>query len=185
MKFVKWYIKFADSLSEKTGKFFSWFTALLVLIVCFDVVTRYVFNESSVGIQELEWHLFALIFLGGAAYTLKVDEHVRIDLFYSRYSEKKKAYINFLGSILFLIPFAAIAIIASEDFVKTSFQIGETSPDAGGLPARYILKAFIPFSFLLILSQGLSPIFKSFLEIKKKPLPGPSLNKTKEGGYTV
>ena len=111
--------------------------------------------------------------------------NVRIDLFYSRYSEKRKAYINFIGSILFLIPFAVIAIIASEDFVKTSFQIGETSPDAGGLPARYILKAFIPLSFLLILLQGLSLVFKSFLEIRRKPLPGSPLNKTKEGGYTV
>jgi TRAP-type mannitol/chloroaromatic compound transport system permease small subunit len=161
MKLIRGYIKFTDSLSEKTGHFFSWFTAILVLVVCFDVVTRYLFNESSVALQESEWHLFALIFLGGAAYTLKLDEHVRIDLFYSRYSDKTKAIVNFLGSILFLIPFALIVIISSQDFVVTSFRIGEISPDAGGLPARYILKAFIPISFFLILLQGLSLALRS------------------------
>lgn len=169
MKLIRGYIRFADSLSERTGHFFSWFTAILVAVVCFDVITRYLFNESSVALQESEWHLFALIFLGGAAYTLKLDEHVRIDLFYSKYSDRTKAIINFLGSILFLIPFALIVIISSQNFVETSFRIGEISPDAGGLPARYILKAFIPVSFFLILLQGISLALASLLEALTKP----------------
>lgn len=165
MKFIRGYIRFADGLSERTGHFFSWFTLILVLVVCFDVITRYLFNESSVALQESEWHIFALIFLGGAAYTLKIDEHVRIDLFFSRYSDRTKAWINLFGSILFLLPFAILVIISSENFVLTSFRIGEVSPDAGGLPARYILKAFIPLAFLFITLQGLSVVFKSLLEI--------------------
>lgn len=165
MKLIRGYIRFADSLSERTGHFFSWFTVILVAIVCFDVITRYLFNESSVALQESEWHLFALIFLGGAAYTLKLNEHVRIDLFYSGYSARKKAFVNFIGSLLFLIPFVLIVIISSQDFVMMSLHQGETSPDAGGLPARYILKAFIPISFSLILLQGLALALRSLLEI--------------------
>jgi len=98
-------------------------------------------------LQEFERHLFALIFLVAAAYTLKIDDHVRVDVFYTRFSPRKKAWINLLGTIFLLIPFCVIVILASQDFVEVSFRIKETSPDAGGLPARYILKAFIPISF--------------------------------------
>lgn len=168
MKFINGYIRLVDRINEKIGVLTSWLTALLVLVVSYDVVVRYLFGESSVGLQELEWHIFALIFLVAAAYTLKVDEHVRVDVFYTRLSSKRKAWINLLGSIFLLIPFCIIVIIASQDFVFSSFRINETSPDAGGLPARYILKAFIPISFFLLLLEGISLAFKSFVQIKGK-----------------
>ncbi|MCK5088097.1 MAG: TRAP transporter small permease subunit, partial [Melioribacteraceae bacterium] len=95
MKLIKSYIQIIDRVNSKIGYYVSWLTGLLVLIVSFDVFTRYFLKESSVAVQELEWHVFALIFLMGAAYTLKADEHVRVDIFYSRLSEKKKAWINF------------------------------------------------------------------------------------------
>jgi TRAP-type mannitol/chloroaromatic compound transport system permease small subunit len=116
--------------------------------------------------QELEWHLFAIIFLLSAGYTLSIDEHVRVDVFYSRFSEKKQAWINLFGSFFFLIPLCIILIISSENFVFISFRVGETSPDAGGLPARYILKAFIPISFLFLLLQGIAVVFKSLFKIR-------------------
>ena len=168
MKIIKAYINFIDKLNEKIGSLTSWLTALLVLVVSYDVMVRYVFGESSVGLQELEWHLFALIFLVAAAYTLKMDDHVRVDVFYTKFSPKKQALVNFLGAILFLIPFCLLVIYSSQDFVSLSFRIGETSPDAGGLPARYILKAFIPISFFLLLLQGLALALKSFLQLKGK-----------------
>ena len=168
MKIIKAYINFIDKLNEKIGSLTSWLTALLVLVVSYDVMVRYVFGESSVGLQELEWHLFALIFLVAAAYTLKMDDHVRVDVFYTKFSPKKQALVNFLGSIIFLIPFCLLVIYSSQDFVSLSFRIGETSPDAGGLPARYILKAFIPISFFLLLLQGLALALKSFLQLKGK-----------------
>lgn len=166
MKFVKSYIKIVDGLSEKLGYLFAWSTLLLVLIVSYDVITRYVFNISSVAIQELEWHLFSIIFLGGAAYTLKKNEHVRVDVIYTLYSKKTQAWINLIGTILLLIPFCLIVIWSSQNFVMMSFTIKETSPDAGGLPARYLLKGFIPLSFFFLLLQGISLAFKSFLTIK-------------------
>jgi TRAP-type mannitol/chloroaromatic compound transport system permease small subunit len=168
MKFINIYINFIDKLNDKIGSITSWLTALLVLVVSYDVIVRYLVEESSVGLQEFEWHLFALIFLLSAAYTLKIDDHVRVDVFYTKFSSRKQAWINFLGSILFLIPFCIVVIIASQDFVSLSFRINETSPDAGGLPARFILKAFIPISFFLLLLQGIALVFKSFLKLKEK-----------------
>ncbi|MFZ0452575.1 MAG: TRAP transporter small permease subunit [Ignavibacteriaceae bacterium] len=166
MKFINGYIKFIDRLNTKLGIFTSWLTFVLILVTCYDVFTRYILNESSIALQELEWHLFAIIFLMSAAYTLIKDEHVRVDVFYSRFPEDKKAWINFFGAVLFLIPFCVLAIYTSKDFVINSFLFKETSPDAGGLPARYVIKAFIPISFVFLLLQGISLAFKSFLEIK-------------------
>ena len=153
MNFLRKYIKIIDNLNKKLGLLTSWLTAVLVLLVSYDVFVRYFIGQSSVGLQELEWHIFALIFLLSAAFTLTIDEHVRVDVFYTRCSPKRKAIINLLGSVLFLIPFCIIVIISSEEFVKTSFRVNETSPDAGGLPARYILKAVIPFHFSFFCSR--------------------------------
>ena len=166
MKFINGYIKFIDKVNTKIGIITSWLTFVLVLVTCYDVFTRYILNESSIALQELEWHLFGVIFLMAAAYTLIKDDHVRVDVFYSRFSERKKAWVNFLGAVIFLIPFCILAIYTSKDFVINSFLFNETSPDAGGLPARYILKSFIPISFIFLLLQGISLAFKSFIEIK-------------------
>lgn len=168
---MKPYIKIINKLNEKIGTAVSWLTIVLVFVTCYDVIVRYVFKESSVAFQELEWHLFSIIFLAGAAYTLKIDEHVRVDLFYSRFPENKKALIDFIGSVLFLIPFCLLVIYSSKDFVINSFLMKETSPDAGGLPARYIIKAFIPVSFFLLLLQGIVLTFKSFIVFKTKNNP--------------
>ncbi len=161
-------IKNIDNLNTKIGKAVSWLVLILIFVTCYDVAVRYIFEESSAAFQELEWHLFAIIFLTSAAYTLKMDDHVRVDLFYSKFSIKNKALVDFIGSILLLIPFSLLVIWSSKDFVINSFLIKETSPDAGGLPARYILKAFIPLSFLLLLLQGIALTLKSYLNLKSQ-----------------
>jgi len=157
-----------DRFNEKVGTGVSWLTTAMVLVVCYDVITRYVLRKSSVAVQELEWHLFAVIFLLGAGYTLRHDRHVRVDVFYARLSPRKKAVIDLLGSVVFLIPFCLLVIWSSVDFVASSFRIMESSPDPGGLPWRYLLKACIPLGFLLLLLQGLSLTVKSFLSIMGK-----------------
>jgi len=162
------FIRFVDSVNEKLGIFASWITTLMVLVVCYDVVTRYLLKKSSVAVQEMEWHLFAIVFLIGAAYTLKHDRHVRVDVLYMKFKPKIKAWVNLLGSLIFLIPVCLIGIWSSFNFMANSFLIGEGSPDPGGLPARYVLKAVIPFSFLLLLLQGLSLSFRSLMEILGK-----------------
>ncbi len=166
MRFIKAYIKLIDNLNEKIGNWVSWLTAVLTLVVSYDVFVRYFLKESSVGFQEFEWHLFAIIFLLSSAYTLKIDRHVRVDVFYTRMSDKKKAFVDLFGTLIFLIPFSVVLILASKNFVINSFIMGETSPDAGGLPARYILKSIIPISIFLLLLQGIALAFKSFLTLK-------------------
>jgi len=162
---IKTFIRFADGLNERVGTIVSWLTTVLVIVVCYDVFTRYLLKNSLVAVQELQWHLFALIFLIGAAYSLKHDKHVRVDVFYSQFSPRKQAWINFIGSLLFLIPFCIIVIISSQTFVANAFRIGEISPDPGGLPARWILKAAIPIGFVLLLIQGLALACRSLLTI--------------------
>jgi TRAP-type mannitol/chloroaromatic compound transport system permease small subunit len=166
MKGLRYYIRFIDSLNERIGHIVSWLTTVLVIVVCYDVFTRYLLRKTSIAVQELEWHLFAVVFLIGSAYTLRHDRHVRVDVLYGRLNERQRAWINLIGGVIFLIPFCLLVIYTSSDFVINSFLIRETSPDPGGLPARYILKACIPAGFILLLLQGLSMIFRSVLILK-------------------
>ncbi|MDN5203521.1 TRAP transporter small permease subunit [Fulvivirgaceae bacterium BMA10] len=168
LHFFNWYIKRVDQLNEWIGNKISWFTTLLVLLICYDVIMRYLFNQSAAWIFELEWHLFAAIFLIGAAFTLKHDRHVRVDVFYSRFSVKQKAWVNLVGTLIFLIPFCLVIIDASLKFVGNSFRLNESSPDPGGLPARYIIKSAIPIGFILLFLQSISLTFKSLLIIFNK-----------------
>ncbi len=131
---------------------------------------RYFFNQSSAGIFELEWHLFAFIFLLGSAYTLKHDKHVRVDLFYSRLSERHKAWVNLLGCLLFLMPMCFVIVITSFQFVENSFKFNESSPDPGGLPARFIVKSAIGIGFSLLFLQAISLSIRSFLKIFNHPI---------------
>ncbi len=153
-----------SQINEWIGKKISWLTFLLVILVCFDVIVRYLFNDTAAWIMELEWHMFALIFLLGAGYAFKHDRHVRVDLFYSNFKEKDKALVNLIGGLLFLIPWTIVIIIASFNYANVSFQIRETSPDPGGLPARYIIKFAITLGGILLFLQALANVIKSYLD---------------------
>lgn len=154
-----------DKINEYVGRFVSWITALLVLVVFSDVVMRYVFQISFVFTQELEWHLFGFIFLVGAGYTLLHDGHVRVDIIYQKLGSKAQAWINFIGCLFFLFPGCFLVVFTSLGFVENSFAIFEGSPDPGGVPLRFILKSMIPLGFFLVWLQGLSLFIKSFLVI--------------------
>ena len=155
-----------DQINEQIGRLTSWLTALLVLLVCYDVFTRYMMNETRAWVMELEWHLFALIFLLGAAYALKHDKHVRVDLFYADFSNIDKAWVNLLGGILFLVPWCLMVIYWSFDYANLSLSVREGSPDPGGLPARYIIKFVVPLGIGLLLLQGISSIISSIFVLK-------------------
>ncbi len=151
------------TLNEAIGRMASWLTFVLVLLVCFDVTVRYFFKETQTWIMELEWHLFALIFLLGAGYTLKHDHHVRVDLFYTKFSKRDKAWVNLAGAVLFLIPWCIVIIIYSYFYALNSFQQGEGSPDPGGLPARYLIKFAITFGVGLLLLQAIATVCNSII----------------------
>ncbi|ASQ89884.1 C4-dicarboxylate ABC transporter permease [Prosthecochloris sp. GSB1] len=163
VRFLEAFIRRTDSLTERSGQAVRWLTLLLVLVVVYDVFTRYVLSSSSVAVQELEWHVFSILFLLGAAYTLKHDKHVRVDVFFARMSAKQRAAVTLIGGVLFLLPFTFVVIVSSWPFVVNSFRILESSPDPGGLPYRFLLKAVIPLGFMLFFLQGLADIFRSML----------------------
>jgi TRAP-type mannitol/chloroaromatic compound transport system permease small subunit len=142
----------------------------MVLLICYDVTMRYSFHQGSVALQELEWHLFALIFLLGSAYTLKHNNHVRVDILYqSQYlSNKHRALINIFGILLFLIPFCVLILITTWPFVENAYYYLEGSPDPGGLPYRYLLKGSILVAFTLLILQGLAELLRNYLILTKQ-----------------
>ncbi len=147
-----------DAISEWTGRLTSWLVLGLVLLISYDVAMRYLFHAGSVALQELEWHLFAVIFLLGAGYTLKHDDHVRVDVVYQSrlMTPYRQAWVNLLGTLVYLIPFCLLVIVSSWPFVHDAFVHAETSPDPGGLPYRWLLKGAIPLGFSLLLVQGVA-----------------------------
>ena len=160
-------IRAIDCVSEWSGRFSAWLVLFMVLLISYDVFMRYVFNSSHVALQELEWYLFALTFLLGAAYTLKHDGHVRVDIVYQGHwmNPRRRAWVNFLGGVLFLLPFCVLILYTSWPFVYNALTQGEGSPDPGGLPYRWIIKAAIPVGFALLLLQGIADSLRNLLFI--------------------
>jgi len=163
MGFLRTCDKIAGSISGIVGYLSGIFMILLILNVFYDVIMRYAFKNSTIFMQEMEWHLFSALFLFGMSYALKHEGHVRVDVFYDRFSEKHKALVNVIGTILFLIPFALIIIINSQDFVMYSYEISEKSQDPGGIPYRFAIKTLVPFAFLLLVIQSIGFLSKNLL----------------------
>lgn len=163
MNFLDTLLRVIDAINEGVGRFVSVITAALVLVIFNDVVMRYVFRTSFVFTQELEWHLFAFIFLVGAGYTLLHNGHVRVDIVYARLTPRAQAWVDAVCCLLFLFPGCWLVLTTTIPFVQTAFNTMEGSPDPGGIPYRWILKACIPLGFSLMTLQGLSLFIKSLL----------------------
>lgn len=155
-----------EKIVELCGRSVSWITTLLVLLIGIDVFIRQVFGFSQTWILELEWQLFAVIFLIGASYTLKHDKHVRVDVFYSNFSETKKAWVNLIGTLLLCIPWTILLIQKSIHYAMNSWYIREGSSNPGGLAARYIIKFVMVLGFILLLIQAIALLFSSLKKIK-------------------
>lgn len=136
---------------DVVGNICSLLMILMILNVFYDVVLRYFFNDVSIGMQELEWHLFAAMFMFGIGYSLKEDAHVRVDIFYDQLSEQKKAIINIIGSLVLALPFALLLIYFSWNYTYEAYAIGEGSGDPGGLPHRWIIRSVIPVSSIFLI----------------------------------
>ena len=159
-----------ENISEWSGKLIAWLVLFMVILVSYDVAMRYLFRSGSITLQELEWHLFSMIFLLGAAYTFKHNDHVRLDLFYQSHymNDLKRAWVNIIGGVFFLVPFCLLVIISSWPFVSQSFVHMEGSPDPGGLPWRWLIKSAIPLGFFLLMLQGIADIFKNIVRVLEK-----------------
>jgi TRAP-type mannitol/chloroaromatic compound transport system permease small subunit len=133
----------------------------MIFNVFYDVVMRYFFHNSSVGMQEMEWHLFSVIILFGVSVALKDEGHVRVDFLYEKFSVRKKAMINILGTIFFLLPLALLVASGSVSFVMDAYATGEISEDPGGLTHRWIIKFMIPLSFVFLIFSSIGYIVKN------------------------
>lgn len=136
--------------------------AVLVVLVVYDATLRYLFSGGSLALQELEWHLFDVVILFGIAYTLKEGAHVRVDIFYHRFSPKTKALVEILSALFFILPFSFLIVYLGIDFVHMSFVQNEASSDPGGLGYRYLVKSLLPLSFLFLALQAFCEVKKNY-----------------------
>ena len=159
-----------DHANDQIGQWMYWLTLASVVVAAFNAIVRYLDKFTGWGLSsntyiELQWYLFGIFFLMSAAYTLRHNEHVRVDVLYGRLTKKGQAWIDTLGCVLFLIPFCVLMIVVSVPAVMNSWSVLETSPDPGGLP-RYPIKTVIPLAFVLLLLQGISQLIKSIAVLK-------------------
>jgi TRAP-type mannitol/chloroaromatic compound transport system permease small subunit len=151
-----------DALDDRFGRLVSWIMLFMVFVVFTDVVLRYAFRTSTVWLQELEWHLFGLVYMLGAGYTMLYDEHVRVDIVYSRWSVRRKAWTDFILYLVFFYPSAIMIIWTTIPFVRDSYRVFEGSPDPGGIPLRFLLKSVIIVGFGILMIQAFSQTVKNF-----------------------
>ena len=150
-----------DLFNEKIGILTSYLVIPLILITFFVAFMRYALDFGSIAIQEITIYLHALIFTVGASYTLKNNMHVRIDIFYNKFSDKIKKNINLFGTIFFLLPSCILIFITSFNYVISSIMLLESSKEAGGLPILYILKSYILLMVFTLFLQAISEIIKN------------------------
>lgn len=153
-----------DGLNDYIGSAIRWLALIMVLVGAFNALARYATRYTDVSLSsnaylDLQWYMFSLIFLLGAAYGLNHDVHVRVDVLYERLSEKTQAWIDLAGTVLFLLPFSVLFLWVSWPAVRNSWAIREVSPDPGGL-ARYPIKSVILVGFGLLILQGFAQIVK-------------------------
>ena len=150
-----------DQINERVGQWVSWLTLALVLLVFVNVFLRYVFNLPLAWSKELEWHLFALIFLFGAGYSLRHDRHVRVDLLYEKADKADQRRINFWGTLLFLIPWCLVLIYAGWNAAIDAWRMGERSPESAGLTNLWLIQFALPVGISLLLLQGIAELIRS------------------------
>lgn len=164
-----------DGINDRLGAVLRWLALVMVLVGAYNAVARYASRYagaqlSSNALNELQWYLFSAIFLLGAAYGLRHDVHVRVDVLYGRLSRKGRAWIDLLGGVLFLLPFSVLMLWVSYPAVRNSWMVRETSPDPGGL-SRWPIKALILVSFGLLALQGLAQITRDVAILRGKKWP--------------
>ncbi len=144
-----------DRFSDVMGWVAGVLNLLMLVNVFYDAIMRYFFNTGSIAMQEMEWHLFAMVFLFGIAYGLKEDGHVRVDVLYDRFTPRNKAIVNIAGTLFFLLPLSLLIIEGSVWYVQEAYTSGEISGDPGGLPHRWLIKLVIPASFVFLVVSAI------------------------------
>ncbi len=151
--------RFIDALNEKIGLAISWALLAAVLICSGNALVRYLMNTSSNAWLEIQWYLFGAIFLLASSYTLKCNEHVRIDVIVGRFSKRTQVWVDIFGFVFFLLPATLLILYFAVPFAMESIRNQEVSSNAGGL-ILWPAKVLIPIGFLLLTLQGVSELIK-------------------------
>ncbi len=152
---------------RKVLKLFSWSSLLLMITIIIQVVLRYGFNQGMVALEELQWHLFAILILTGLSFAELNRAHVKVDIISHKFSRRTNAIIEILGYVFLLFPFLFIVFYHSLPFLADSFSKMETSVSSAGLPYRWVIKSFIPISMILWFLSAFSNILKNIKVIKR------------------
>ena len=161
---------YIDTLTKKTGFLTAILALILALLVGYDATMRYLFSEGSIALQEIEWHIFDILFLFGLSYALKHDKHVRVDIFFANYSKDTKAIIQILSMVIFVIPFSLFFLSGAFDMTVQSYIQNEISSDPGGLTHRFLIKGVLFIAFILLLLQAISEIIKAYDKLQSKKI---------------
>lgn len=149
-----------DGFTARCGHGAAWLSLTLALVVCTLVVARYVFRTGAPAMQEAALYLHAALFMLGAAFTLQSDGHVRVDIFYRRFPPRVRAWVDCIGTLMFLIPVCILLLALSWDYVAASWAVRETSNDPGGLPWVYLLKTLLLIMPAMLLLQGVAEFLR-------------------------
>jgi TRAP-type mannitol/chloroaromatic compound transport system permease small subunit len=155
-----------DALNDRIGRAVAWLTLVMVLTVVVIVIGRYFFGLGVQWLTESVTWMHAAVFMLGAAYTLRHDEHVRVDVFYRAATPRRRALVDIGGTVFFLLPLCFFILYQGIPYVLASAQIGERSREAAGLPALYLLKALIPVAALLLSVQGIALVLRSCVVLR-------------------
>ena len=150
-----------DAFIDRLGIAVSWLNSILVVNIVVQVILRYLLGEGKIWLEELEWHLYAVIIMAGLSYGLVSDTHVRLDILYRKFSRAKKEYVDLLGMLFLVLPFFTIMLFHGLGFVATAWHVNERSPHPLGLPYWWIIKAVLPLTMLLVILAALSRIVRS------------------------
>ena len=154
-----------DALNERVGRIVLWLVLAMALLSSINAAARYLFNRSSNAWLELQWYMFAAIFLLCSGYTLLHNEHIRIDVVSSRFSRRTRVWIDIFGTIFFLLPMSILILKLSWPIFMNAWESGEMSSNAGGL-IRWPARAVVPAGFLLLSLQGVSELIKRIAFLK-------------------
>jgi TRAP-type mannitol/chloroaromatic compound transport system permease small subunit len=152
-----------DAFTDYTGRILAWLSLAMAALTALIVFMRYGFNIGSIAAQEAVIYMHGALFMLGAAFTLKAGGHVRVDIFYQRFSARTQAWINSLGGIIFLLPLCAFILGISWNYVTESWAIREISAEAGGIPGVFLLKSLVPLMAINLFCQGLAEVLRNAL----------------------
>jgi len=162
---VRRLVQLIDAFTEACGRCLAWLAAAMALLTTAVVLLRYGLGLGSIAAQEAVTYRHATLFMLGAAYALKNGAHVRVDIFYQRFSPRTRAWIDSLGSIIFLLPLCALMGLGSLHFVAQAWSVHESSADAGGIPAVFLLKTLLPLMAVNLALQGLAELLRNALTL--------------------